>query len=260
LKKWDLPFPGTVELVPDGDMGVVRLERAAELLEKYIGKGRAIVGDPLFPDRLPEEMADTVAWRLARARVHDPDERAGESGPIKGELEYEARRIAARWHRTWGVLYDGYMYMEAIAPLLGGMGRERAVIVVSRQLMGSFEPLQMRYHARVAVYGFPSVVSVPGIVSAPARSRQYYLARRFGAPEPDDDPHVGHDDPRLTEVLPGMLLQALFFHMTGNPFCERENCRLYNAHTQVKLIRSQLFPDAGLCPEHKQLLESKREG
>ncbi len=226
----------------------------------YIGEGRTTVGKPLFPDRLPDDMTHTVARKLAKARVHDPDERASESEPLKGEVEYEIRRVATPDHSTWGVLYDGSMYMEAIAPLVGQTGPDRVVIVVTRQMVGSFEPLQMRYHARVAVYGFPSIVSVPGIVSAPARSRGFHLAQRFGADNDDDDPHIGHNDPRMTEVLPGMLLQALFFHMTGNPFCDVENCRLYNAHTQIKLIRSQLFPDVGLCAGHKQLLESKKAG
>jgi hypothetical protein len=112
----------------------------------------------------------------------------------------------------------------------------------------------MRYHARVSVYGFPSLISITGLVLAPARDREFYLSQRLGVPSRDKTPYLEHNDCRLGEALKGYLLQAIFYYMIGNPFCERKDCRLFNAHWQKELIEAQLLPSADLCLEHKKFL------
>jgi len=65
---------------------------------------------------------------------------------------------------------------------------------------------------------------------------------------------IDYDDERLTEVVKGYCLQALFFHLTGDAFCEDKNCRLYNAHWQEELIAAQTGGDYELCPFHEKIL------
>ncbi len=60
----------------------------------------------------------------------------------------------------------------------------------------------------------------------------------------------------MTEVIKGYLLQALFYHAAGDPFCPDENCRLFNAHWQEQLIRAQLGDGAELCSRHGAMLEA----
>jgi len=65
---------------------------------------------------------------------------------------------------------------------------------------------------------------------------------------------IDYNDPRLTEVMKGYVMQALFFHITGNPFCKNRNCRLYNAHWQEDLIQAQLTSKNDFCAQHQRLL------
>jgi hypothetical protein len=49
------------------------------------------------------------------------------------------------------------------------------------------------------------------------------------------------------------VLQALFFFLTdGEPFCESDSCRLYNAHWQQDLIRTQVENPA-ICARHMSI-------
>jgi hypothetical protein len=69
------------------------------------------------------------------------------------------------------------------------------------------------------------------------------------------DEFIDYDDPRTIEVLKGLSLQAVMFHLTLDPFCEDRDCRLFNAHWQTDLIRSQI--SAGrLCKRHTKLISA----
>jgi len=257
---WDLPLPDAIEIVPDGALRNIDLDRAINIFDSCAGAGRTSAGKPLFPDRIPADRIDHFAGVFASARVHDPTVRAGKETPLAGEVDYEKRRISSAEHSSWGVLYDGHLYLDIVEPLAGDIHPRHAAFIVTGQLIGTFEPVEKRYHARVALYGFPSIISVPGIVVAPARSRSYHIARKMGMQAEDNDPHLEHGEGRLTEVLAGLFLQALFFQMTGDPFCADEDCRLFNAHTQAQLIKAQLSSGASLCKRHKDFLESKKRG
>lgn len=67
-----------------------------------------------------------------------------------------------------------------------------------------------------------------------------------------------HNDPRLTEVAKGYIMQAVFYHLYGDPFCEDKNCRLYNAHWQEELIWSQLESPHQFCQKHRTIVEEIR--
>jgi len=49
-------------------------------------------------------------------------------------------------------------------------------------------------------------------------------------------------------------MQAVFYYVTGEPFCDQLECRLYNAHWQKDLIYSQLEVEK-LCDKHQKILE-----
>jgi hypothetical protein len=111
----------------------------------------------------------------------------------------------------------------------------------------------------VSVYGFPSLISTTGVVEAPAKPREFYLKKRLGIPlEVLKSEFIGrfidHGDPHLTDVMKGYVMQALFFHMTGDPFCDDPDCRLYNAHWQEELIRAQVDGRYEFCPNHLGIL------
>lgn len=73
--------------------------------------------------------------------------------------------------------------------------------------------------------------------------------------------YLEHDDPRMPEVAKGLAAQAIFYSLTGEPFCEHEDCRLFNAHWQEQLVRSQ-FDSRRFCQSHGRFLKDlkKRKG
>jgi hypothetical protein len=70
---------------------------------------------------------------------------------------------------------------------------------------------------------------------------------------------IDYGDPRMTDVLKGYVLQALFYHLTGYPFCDDKNCRLFNAHRQSEMIHAQLLSQHELCSHHQTMLDQLKE-
>jgi hypothetical protein len=215
---------------------------------------------------LPEEErpggARRLAQELASLRIRDATRRDSENRrPMEGEVSYERRRIEQGDFKSYGILYDGFGLQRVFSNLIaeGERHLDHCHIIFTSQLLGTWDEDDQRYHARVSVYGFPSLISTTGVVEAPAKPREFYLKRRLGIPlealkAEFRGRFIDHGDPWLTDVIKGYVMQALFFHMTGNPFCDDPNCRLYNAHWQEELIRSQLNGKYEFCANHQRFL------
>lgn len=66
--------------------------------------------------------------------------------------------------------------------------------------------------------------------------------------------YIEYHDPKISEIIKGYALQALFYYFTGESFCESKECRLFNAHWQSDLLHSQI--EVGkLCDKHQQILD-----
>jgi hypothetical protein len=140
-------------------------------------------------------------------------------------------------------------------------------IDLSHRLMGTWDERDDRYHLRTALCFQPSIVSIPGLVEAPARPRKYAIMRlQFEALRmPDaiaelDEEYAGsfltHGDERLTEVAKGYVMQTVLHRLTGEAFCEEPSCRLHDAHWQEDMLAAQL---AGrFCDRHAAILEAHR--
>jgi hypothetical protein len=208
------------------------------------------------------ERAQQLAEELAFIRIGDVTRRDfGDRRTTEVEVGYERRRIENEDFRSFGILYDGFGLQGIFSNLISederGLGH--CHIIFSNQLLGTWDEDDHRYHARVSVYGFPSIISTTGVVEAPAKPREFYLKKRLGIPvevlrDEFRGRFVDHGDPRLTEVMKGYVMQAFFYHMTGNPFCDDPDCRLYNAHWQEELIRAQLDGKHEFCRNHHRIL------
>ena len=200
---------------------------------------------------------DGLPERMCRIRVLDPLKPVDRPGrkPLKPELEYERRLLDGSVAASAGVVYDGNDLQRLAYGFIpeGERGEEFVHIWFTRRLFATWDEDDGRYHARASLYGVPSIVSTSGMVEAPARDREWYLARRLGTHlQEDPDRHLVHEDPRTTEVAKGYALQAVLYAATGEPFCDEPTCRLYNAHWQRELLRSQL--KGTICPRHKEVL------
>lgn len=209
-----------------------------------------------------EERIDFLAKEVGSIRIRQINERELFK-PLPAEVEYEKRKLLNPEFKAFGILYDGFKLATLFSGLIPKeeLSLERCHIVFTNQLFGTWDQNNHRYHARVSIYSFPSLISTVGLVEAPAKPKEFYLRRQLGSDptilkEEFKGRFIDYEDPRLTEVMKGYLLQALFFHMTGDPFCKDEGCRLYNAHWQEGVIHAQLETPHELCKKHQAILHS----
>lgn len=251
-------YPENIELYP-----------VKEYLESYFPTVRVAVKPPILK-RIKEKDLERTAEAIVQCRVKDPIKEEQSFEPMFAETEFE-KRAATGKARLGGVVYDGRKFEELLVSILSKeFPLERAGLLFTQRLLTTFSRDDLRHHLRTVVCGFPCLISIPGVVEAPAKPREFYLLRQQlearGAGELELEQlkssfsarYVDHDDPRLGEVLKGLALQAIVFHLTLKPFCDKAKCRLFNAHWQEDLISSQIA-NKSLCREHRALLEGLRE-
>jgi hypothetical protein len=177
--------------------------------------------------------------------------------PRKGDQDFDV-------NSRQSVLYDGFELQQLLSESL--RLQEDVHVIFTDLLTCTFSEDDWRYHARALICGTPSLISLTGIVEGPAKPRDFYISqlgfvsRRTTAAEDIDalknkfaGRFIDNGDKRMNQVATGYLLQAIFFFATkGEPFCESNSCRLYNAHWQEDLIRTQVDMPL-LCSKHKTL-------
>jgi hypothetical protein len=202
-----------------------------------------------------------LAEQFAGIKVIDPRQRTRVTRPLPGEIEYEKRRLVNTVRQPWGILYDAERFLEIYNALLPHeeAGMHVLHLAVTNQLFCTWDKADMRYHARTSLFGIPCIISTTGLVEAPARSRAYYQSQQMGLSDELLAAHfqgefLVHDDQRLTEVMKGYVMQAVFYCLEGDPFCSDHNCRLYNAHWQHELLHAQLNASYEFCHVHAGVL------
>jgi hypothetical protein len=217
-----------------------------------------------------EKWLEQLALALAQSKVPQPNKSFVPFQPLAGEVDYELRRLKNPVNPVFGILYDGWQLLEVLRPLIprNECSLAHIHVIFTNQLFGTWDKGDRRYHARANLCSYPAVISTTGLVEAPAKPRQYYfLKQQYLALHMDDAAEVAskeevrgrfidHDDERLTEVAKGYILQALFYHVFGEAFCDDPDCRLFNAHWQEELIRAQLGGVSELCQRHQAMIEN----
>jgi len=197
--------------------------------------------------------------------MKDPNKAEQSFEPMYGEIDYERRTVLGE-ARIGGIVYDGRRLEDLFVSILGPQDlREHASIILTDRLVSTYSTDDLRHHLRTIVCGFPSIVSLPGIVEAPAKPREYYLMKQGmelqGAGDVQlqelkkefEGRFIDYGSPKTSEVLKGLALQAVLFHLTLQPFCDNKGCRLFNAHWQEELIGSQIS-SGKLCAKHENVI------
>ena len=217
-----------------------------------------------FPN-LPQDKVLEYARKIADIKIQTANQRILlDQPPLYGEIEYEKRKILGKT-RAFGVLYDGFHLLRIFYEIIPREARrpELVHIFFTNRLFATWDNSDRRYHIRTSLYGIPSIISTTGLIEAPAKPREYYLLKqqyeKLGRDltelkEKFKGRFIDYEDKRLTEVAKGFAMQAIFYTLTGDPFCQDKGCRLYNAHWQEELILAQLESGYEFCPRHAELL------
>ena len=162
------------------------------------------------------------------------------------------------------VMYDGFQIQNAISTTISQdcLIQNNLHIVFTIKLTCTYDNLDHRYHGRTVICSNPAIISTTGMIEAPAKSREYYLEAMKCKVQGLDiksvkKNHSGefldYHDQRLSKIAEGCLLQAIFYYITGDAFCDSLDCRLNNAHWQKDLIYSQI-KISKLCKKHQKIL------
>jgi len=211
-----------------------------------------------------EELYLRIAERFAKIRVKDPFKRCLSVSVLPMEVDYERRRIHSP--HLHGVVYQGEGYQEILREMIPQQELDLRYLHIffTKQLIATWGG--GRYHLRVALYGFPNIISLSGPQKALAKEKSLHMVKNLLlSVNPSIDTGVvefsaGADiikdrDPRIPELMKGYCLQALFYQLTGDPFCRDRNCRLYNAHLQQEALQAQSEALYDLCPYHRSVIE-----
>lgn len=186
-----------------------------------------------------------------------------------GKVKIHLVKLKEKVVETRGLLFDFIATQKAFERLKYSKIQNTCHIILTDKLFATFNEDKCP-HIRASIYGLPCVISTSGIVEGPAKPKEYYLYKQkytqLGIWDIEEvkvkkkfkGRFIDYQDTRLTEVVKGYIAQALFFYITGNPFCKQKVCRLYNSHWQEDLIYSQI-KSSKFCAEHKKDLEKIKD-
>ena len=266
----DRSVPQRVFLYGDPSAATLDLKTIAVRVRQTLGVPVAV--RPEFLLHHVRGDVDGVAAKVASTRVTDllRPHIPGTAPPAL--VLFERRLLESPERRVPGVLYDGFLLQSILRSHLPPRERSMAFahVAFTSRLVGTFDDADRRYHARAVVLGSPSIISTSGLVEAPAKPRGFYAAKRGLRIDTADVRYealkqeyagrfVDYDDPRLTQVAGGYVLQGIFYQITGEPFCDDADCVLFNAHWQEEMIHAQV--ESGLlCQRHRKVAEALRGG
>jgi hypothetical protein len=253
-----------IYLYDDPSVENLKLSEIADYLKEKFG--------PIPIDRRGQLLAadsidvESLAKGLARAKVRDLAEPHQEFDPLRGEIEFEKKLLNNPRSKLFGILYDGVKLQDIFRELISEHERDLSHIhiVFTNRLFGTWDENDRRYHARTSIYGFPSIISTTGIVEAPAKPREFYLEQQLtGLPtevlkEKFRGRFIDYDDERMTEIMKGYVMQAIFYHIASSPFCDKIYCKLYNSHWQEEVLEAQL-KQPEFCERHEKMLDEMKK-
>ena len=161
------------------------------------------------------------------------------------------------------ILYDGIELNKIIAEWIPIEEENQDIlhIIFTNKLTCTFDENDFRYHARAWVGANPVIISTTGVIEAPAKPKQYYLdlMTNFSKEKIGEikkkytGQFLEYNDSRISDIIEGYVLQAIFYYETGDAFCDNKQCRLFNAHWQKDLFISQI-DNKKMCRKHEDIL------
>lgn len=206
-----------------------------------------------------------TAEKIATCRILNPKKPFEKYKPTINEIFFEESNFTSVVDTENIIMYDGFELQKIFTELIPKEETSMDLLHVffTNKLTCTFDYNDYRYHGRALIGANPSIISITGIIEAPAKPREYYLDLISNVSqetniEPIKQKYHGafleYNDSRLSKIIEGYLLQGIFYFETGEAFCDNKECRLYNAHWQKDLLFSQL-ESRKLCEKHQLILK-----
>ncbi|MEM4311389.1 MAG: hypothetical protein QXX95_03270 [Nitrososphaerales archaeon] len=242
------------------------VKELASFLASYFPKVQINIRDEFLKYHFSRISLEDLARDLVKIKVKNPNIAVKNFSlePLYGEIEVERRALKNNL-TIKGALYDGFelsfLYSKFIKRVESNLNHVH--ICLTLRLLASYDLEDKRYHIRSIILSYPSLISIAGIVEGPAKPRDFYIALRSFGHEPlvweslkesFKGSYIDYEDERITEVVKGYALQAIFYQWFGEVFCSNKECRLFNAHWQEEIIEAQI-KSGRLCDKHLKMLE-----
>jgi len=209
---------------------------------------------------------DSIASEIAASRIFKTRQPFEKHEPTTEEVSFEKDSFLDSTKTENIVMYDGFEFHKALAKLIpeNEMASDQFHIIFTNKFTCTYDQTDFRYHGRALIASNPSIISTTGIIEAPAKPKAYYFElisnmtqglNLESIKKKYQGMYLEYHDPKLSQVVEGYLLQAIFYYLTGDPFCDKRECRLFNAHWQKDLLYSQLEM-AKLCDKHQEILNN----
>jgi len=205
-----------------------------------------------------------TAKEIASCRIFNSRKQFEIHEPTYEEIIFEEENSVDSSKTKNIVMYDGFEFQKILTKLIPNneLSLDQFHVMFTNKLTCTFDQNDFRYHGRTLIGSNPSIISTTGIIEAPAKPKGYYydlisnITRGLNI-ESIKKKYQGtfleYHDKRLSTIIKGYVMQAIFYYLTGEPFCDKRECQLFNAHWQSDLIYSQL--EIGkLCDRHQQIL------
>lgn len=206
-----------------------------------------------------------IARNLASCRIFDTRKPFEKHSPTQEEIIFEEESFTNS-KETNIVMYDGFEFQKIVTSIIPEeeLDSDKFHLVCTNKLTCTFGYDDYRYHGRAVICSNPAIISTTGIIEAPAKPREFYLSLLTNITQGLNvdmienqfrGRYLEYHDSKISEVIKGYALQALFYYLTGESFCESKECRLFNAHWQADLLHSQIKVGK-LCDKHQQILDA----
>ena len=240
----------------------IKINELAEFIQKQSGISTE-VRQSFFQHFHVEEK---TLHQLASCRVFNPYVPFEKHKPTVEEISFE-KQLETDMHASNNIiLYDGFELQNIFRDVIpdSELSSDKLHIIFTTRLTCSYDYDDYRYHGRAVICSNPSIISTTGIIEAPAKPRDYYLKlyermsqglNLDSIKQEFKGRFLEYHDERLCLVVRGYVLQTIFYHLTGIPFCESRKCVLHNAHWQEDLLHAQIEMGK-LCEQHQNVLDN----
>jgi hypothetical protein len=237
----------------------IKIDRLAEFIKKIFSI------DVQIQKNVFEDSHHDIAKDLASCRVVNTKKPFEVHSPSIEEIEFEKESCENSSNIKNIIMYDGFELQKIVLKLISEKENSSGDfhIVFTNRLTCTYDLNDYRYHGRAVICSNPSIISTTGIIEAPAKPREYYMELISNMAQglnveslkkKYQGTYLEYHDKRISTVVEGYAMQALFYYLTGDAFCEQGNCRLFNPHWQRDLLRSQI--EIGkLCEKHQKILD-----